>query len=217
VNRLALFALLSLSLASLQATAQTTIGHVGALPPGPANLSAIQEALPNAQVSSIQSMPGNSGMIAPGQAAPGLIAPGMPAPQGPMDASGGPADLNADKQFPLTAEERAAQRRAFWDAGSASQYARQKGLQIGRGDQLYVSIAGSALASDRMVLLRWKQWLPQFGVDPAKVEDESRRLSRAQFDAWASRFVWLSCNGPQADDRPVGCALLDAPASTIQP
>lgn len=211
------FIALSLALAAGQAWGQVSIGHVGHDPGVPRNIGAIQQALPNAQVGQI----GPDGRVVPAPR-PGMLPPGapqpypMPMPTAPGQIPGQPdiaktppemEDPNEGRTFPMTAAQEEELRAAEWIMGAASQTMRQSGLSTGRGDQYMLSIASSARVDDRRALSRWKEFLPQFGVDPAKITFESRRLSRQAFDMWASRFVWEACqNGGEL--APAGCSEL---------
>lgn len=199
--------------AQVPANSGSNISYAG--PPGsPGATNAMQGAFPGAQVSSAQSLPPTvKPAINPSEAA--LIGRGTPIPIGVPSPDGTtlpdgtvPAEPVEEKIYPESPAEIAARQAAMWEAGAASQALRQKGLTMGQGDRYFGSIAASPAEKDKVVLARWKAWLPQFGADPAKIEDESRRLPRLEFDAWASRFVWFSCSNHPAATRPLGCAHL---------
>ena len=206
------FIALSLALAAGQAWGQVSIGHVGYDPGAPRNIGAIQQALPNAQVGQI----GPDGRIMP-VPRPGMAQPyPMPMPTAPEQIPGQPAvvdtspemeDPNEGRTLPMTAAQEEELKAAQWIMGAANQTMRQSGLSTGRGDQYMVSIAGSTQPDDHRALSRWKAFLPQFGVDPAKIAFESRRLSRQAFDMWASRFVWEACQ-TGGELVPTGCSEL---------
>lgn len=193
----------------------TTVHHAGG-PGSPGMVSATQEVFPGADVSSVNTLPPLNGPQAPSQSS--LIGRATPIPINPSVEPGGvdggqpqgqgQEQTPDDVVYPDSPADVAARKAALWEAGTASQQLRQKGIRLGQGDRYYSSIAGSPSEDDRVVLSRWKAFLPQFGVDPAKIEDESRRLPRATFDAWASRFVWLACSPHSANMtnmRPAGC------------
>jgi len=183
-------------------------GATYAGPPGsPGMVSAISEAMPTAQVSSVNSLPSTP----PTEAS--LIGRATPLPIGTEAAPSATLTQEVTTQtvpveYPESPAEKAARQAAIWEAGAASQALRQSGLSFGQGDHFFSSIASSEKKDDQIVLSRWKAWLPQFGVEPSKIEDESRRLSRPMFDAWASRFVWFACSPQSGDIRPAGCDQL---------
>lgn len=211
------FIALSLVFAAGQAWGQVSIGHVGYNPGVPRNIDAIQQAMPGAQVGQI----GPDGRIVP-VPRPGMLPPGTPEPYpmpmpavpgqipGQPGAAGTPSEVedpNEGRTLPMTAAQEEELRAAEWVMGAADQTMRQSGLSAGRGDQYMFSIASSTLADDRRALSRWKEFLPQFGVNPAKITFESRRLSRQEFDMWASRFVWEACK-TGGELAPAGCSEL---------
>lgn len=134
---------------------------------------------------------------------------------GPAQEEQPPADPNEGREMPLTAADREMRDRALWQLGASAQSMRQSGLSSGRGDRYMLSIAASTHPDDRRTLYRWKEWLPQFGVDPVKINFESRRLGRADFDRWASRFVWEACRGYSFAAPPAcqGVGIPPAPSS----
>lgn len=215
---LRLFFAVSLVLASGQAFGQVNISRAGVDPYGPRNLGAIQQAMPGAQVSQIgpdgRIIPvGNPAQLPiqmPGQL-PGQI-PGQLPPQDTIDPTGlvqqTDQDQGAERKLPPSPEDEAALETARWAAGAADQQLRQTGRTKGRGDQFFVSIASSTDADDRRTLYRWKTFLPQFGVHQGKVNYEANRLSRQDFDMWASRFVWEACHTAEliGSEKPSGCA-----------
>lgn len=193
----------------LQAFGGGTTVHFAGGPGSPGMVSAMQEVLPGADVSSVHTLPPRNGAQVPTESS--LIGRAMPIPINPAVTPGTvegaqPQDVpSEDVVYPDSPADIAARKAALWEAGAASQQLRQKGLSLGQGDRYHGSIAASKTEDDRVVLSRWKAFLPQFGVDPAKIEDESRRLPRAAFDAWASRFVWFACSSQSTSPRPTGC------------
>lgn len=50
--------------------------------------------------------------------------------------------------------------------------------------------SSSAQASDRLRMAEWKRHLLNLGLPESKIDFEARRLSREEFEQWASKLVW---------------------------
>ena len=50
--------------------------------------------------------------------------------------------------------------------------------------------SSSSQASDRLRMAEWKRHLLNLGLPESKIDFEARRLSREEFELWASKLVW---------------------------
>ena len=214
----------SLALFSFSAWSQVQIDYLAPTPgaPSPGSQNAreaiLQDAIPGARVSHVSQMGPQAQQAYPSMAAPGHQSP-QPSPLMPQAGTANPGqeisettDPNEGREMPPSSLDRAQRDQVLWQMGATSQSLRQSGIASGRGDQYMLSIAASFDPDDRRALYRWKEWLPQFGVDPVKITFEARRLSRSSFDAWASRFVWEACGG-YSSIPPAECQRLPIPTS----
>lgn len=214
----------SLAFFSFSAWSQVQVDYLapnpGAHSPAAQNAreAILQDAIPGARVSHVSQMGPQVQQAYPSMAAPGNQYP-QPAPLMPQAGIANPGQEmsettapNEGREMPPSNLDRAQRDQVLWEMGATSQSLRQAGIASGRGDQSMLSIATSFNPDDRRALYRWKEWLPQFGVDPVKITFESRRLSRSSFDAWASRFVWEACGGYSITP-PAACQGLPVPFS----
>lgn len=69
-----------------------------------------------------------------------------------------------------------------------SQQLRQSGERLERADAR--GFASSRSSSDQVRLQEWSRHLQNAGVPEQKIMFEAKRLSKDDFELWASRFVW---------------------------
>jgi len=122
----------------------------------------------------LQQMQAQQQLAAQAQATSGATAPATEQPAQEAVADKPPVE-------DLTAQ------RLMW-ATDPVQNLRQEGGKMERPTPR--GFSSSAQASDRLRMAEWKRHLLNLGLPESKIDFEARRLSREEFELWASKLVW---------------------------